>query len=431
MKVSKLALLVALGFMAGAAAFTIGKGIEVTAADETSTDTVTIDLNIRDESAASLLEDGDELHLYYWGTGITETPTWPGVPAEGLIDTSDMSCWKVTVPAGASYFIINDGNKGNQTQDIRLFDDFLGGRKLVDGVTPRYWLDGTVEWEGADKGKIRAYLDLEREYSYSPDYFRYWLDRNGQETGTSFLVYGLGTDEETMVPASGYAPIGDSESSKYWAYFDVPVEAIGTEYSIRFSGDDRMNDPAANCCETNRLTMTSETIHKIHRISWGAEEPWPIQVSEGTLSKYEISANFFGNYVLTSYFTCLPSEVNGYLAASELRANWITPDDETYYIYGMLNEVVIDDYAVATSGVEDYNEYYQTAEKVPGTNAQAKLDFMLQLEAAHDGVTDASVTALLSEPENIAGITAGALVLVSILGFSVFYFVRRRKHASN
>lgn len=36
-----------------------------------------------------------------------------------------------------------------------------------------------------------------------------------------------------------------------------------------------------------------------------------------------------------------------------------------------------------------------------------------------------------SEPENVAGITAGALVLVSILGFSVFYFVRRRKHASN
>ena len=36
-----------------------------------------------------------------------------------------------------------------------------------------------------------------------------------------------------------------------------------------------------------------------------------------------------------------------------------------------------------------------------------------------------------SEPENVAGITAGVLVLVSILGFSVFYFVRRRKHASN
>lgn len=186
-----------------------------------------------------------------------------------------------------------------------------------------------------------------------------------------------------------------------------------------------------NNSETNSLTMTVETIHKVHRISWGAVNPWPIQVSEGTLAEYEISAEFFGQYVLPGYFTCLPSEVNGYLAASEIRANWMTSGDGKWYIYNELSSVTIDDYAVATTGVEDYNEYYQTAEKVPGTNAQAKLDLMLQLEAAHDGVTDASVTALFSEPENVAGITAGALVLVSILGFSVFYFVRRRKHASN
>ena len=42
-----------------------------------------------------------------------------------------------------------------------------------------------------------------------------------------------------------------------------------------------------------------------------------------------------------------------------------------------------------------------------------------------------AASVFFSEPENVAGITAGALVLVSILGFSVFYFVRRRKHASN
>ncbi len=430
MKVSKFGLLVALGFMAGAAAFTMGKGIEVAAADETSTDTVTIDLNIKGDSVASLLEEGDELHLYYWGSGITEGPAWPGVSAEGSIDTSDASCWKVTLPAGASYFLINDGGQGNQTQDIRLFDDFLGGRRLVDGVTPTYWLDGTVDWEGTDKGKIRAYLDLKREYSYSPDYFRYWLDRNGQEAGTSFLVYGLGTDEETMVPASGYAAIGDPGSSEYWAYFDVPVEAIGTEYSIRFSGDDRMNEPAANCCETNQLTMTSDTIHKIHRISWGAEAPWPIQVSEGTLSEYEISASFFGNYVLTSYFTCLPSEVNGYLAASELRANWITPDDTTWYIHNELSTVTIDDYAVASSGVEDYYDYYLTAQKVPGTNAQEKMDLMLSLETLHGTSSDASVTAFFSEPGNVAGVAAGALVLLSLAGFSLFFLLRRKKHSA-
>lgn len=42
-----------------------------------------------------------------------------------------------------------------------------------------------------------------------------------------------------------------------------------------------------------------------------------------------------------------------------------------------------------------------------------------------------AASVFFSEPENVAGITAGALVLVSVLGFSVFYFVRRRKHASN
>lgn len=42
-----------------------------------------------------------------------------------------------------------------------------------------------------------------------------------------------------------------------------------------------------------------------------------------------------------------------------------------------------------------------------------------------------AASVFFSEPGNAAGITAGTLVLVSILGFSAFYFVRRRKHASN
>lgn len=428
MKALKLSL-----FLAGIAVLASGISNEpaeahVAAAADTS-ETISINLEIRNNAGDPLLGDGDVLHLHYWGDNVQAT-TWPGVEATNLIDTTDPSNWKVTLPAGASWFIINDNN-GNQTQDIRVLDDFLGGRKIVDGISPTYCLDGLVTWDGADKGKIRSYIDLKREYSYSPNYFRYWLDRNGQESGTPFFVYGLGTDEEIMVPATGYAPISTGENPKYWAYFDVPVEAINTQYSIRFSGDDRMSEPAANCRETNWLPLTVDTIHKIHRISWGSENPWPIQVSEGTLAEYEISAEFFGQYVLPGYFTCLPSEVNGYLAASEIRANWMTSGDGKWYIYNELSSVTIDDYAVATTGVEDYNEYYQTAEKVPGTNAQAKLDLMLQLEAAHDGVTDASVTALFSEPKNIAGITAWTLVLVSILGFSVFYFVRRRKHASN
>ena len=430
MKISKVCLLAGLALMTGISVFGMTAGAHEALAADPAGDTITIDLEIRNNAGDPLLGDGDVLHLHYWGDNIQGT-AWPGVEATNLIDTTDPSNWKVTLPAGVTAFVINDDN-GNQTQDIRVLDAFLGERRLVDGISPTYCLDGLVTWDGADKGKIRSYIDLKREYSYSPNYFRYWLDRNGQESGTPFLVYGLGSGDEIMVPASGYAPISTGENPEYWAYFDVPVEAINTQYSIRFSGDDRMFEtPNPNNSETNSLTMTVETIHKVHRISWGAVDPWPIQVSEGTLDKFEISAQFFGQYVLPAYFTCLPSEVNGYLAASEIRANWMTPGDDTWYICGELSEVTIEDYAVATTGVEDYNEYYQTAEKVPGTNAQAKLDLMLQLEAAHDGVTDASVTALFSEPENVAGITTGALVLVSILGLSVFYFVRRRKHASN
>ena len=60
------------------------------------------------------------------------------------------------------------------------------------------------------------------------------------------------------------------------------------------------------------------------------------------------------------------------------------------------------------------------------------LETMEYLANAHaEPAVGPAASIFFSEPENVAGITAGALVLVSILGFSVFYFVRRRKHASN
>ena len=60
------------------------------------------------------------------------------------------------------------------------------------------------------------------------------------------------------------------------------------------------------------------------------------------------------------------------------------------------------------------------------------LETMEYLANAHaEPAVGPAASAFFSEPGNVAGIAAGTLVLVSILGFSVFYFVRRRKHASN
>lgn len=306
MKISKVCLLTGLTLMAGIAASGITTAAHEALAADPAGDAITIDIEIRNNAVDPLLGEGDVLHLHYWGDDIQGT-TWPGVDATNLIDTTDPSNWKVTLPAGVTGFVINDNN-GNQTQDIRVLEDFLEGRKIVDGISPTYILDGVVDWGGADNGKIRSYIDLKREYSYSPNYFRYWLDRNGQESGTPFLVYGLGSGEEIMVPASGYAPISTAENSKYWAYFDVPVEAINTNYSIRFSGDDRMFEPAANCRETNSLSLTIDTIHSVHRISWGSESPWPIQVSEGTLAEYEIALNSLVNMSYPGTLRAFPAK---------------------------------------------------------------------------------------------------------------------------
>ena len=60
------------------------------------------------------------------------------------------------------------------------------------------------------------------------------------------------------------------------------------------------------------------------------------------------------------------------------------------------------------------------------------LETMEYLANAHaEPAVGPAASAFFSEPGNVAGIAAGTLILVSILGFSVFYFVRRRKHASN
>ena len=217
-----------------------GRKAEAFAADPAG-DTITIDLEIRNNAGDPLLGDGDALHLHYWGDNIQGT-AWPGVEATNLIDTTDPSNWKVTLPAGVTAFVINDDN-GNQTQDIRVLDAFLGERRLVDGISPTYCLDGLVTWDGADKGKIRSYIDLKREYSYSPNYFRYWLDRNGQESGTPFLVYGLGSGDEIMVPKNGvsfYVTRNDDTLDTVVGRFGTTASDLARQNKIIYLTNDQL-----------------------------------------------------------------------------------------------------------------------------------------------------------------------------------------------
>ena len=367
-----------------------------------------------------------QLYLYtYDSTSDAKNANWPGVAMTRIGETGR---WYASFDEGIyNRAIINGGNGKRQTQDISLdvYKKYEFDRDYRVVTTINTWHS---DW--GNNGEYDYYTTSETSHEYSPQYFRFFLDRGLSGDGYENYVTYQKDGREFLIPATGYA---QANNTTWYGQYEIPVEILGGQFKVVTASNQLWFTD-----ESDWYDVTTNLAHSLYRINWKSQSnetsTWPVEITsveKATLNEGQISAWFFGNYVISGLFTCLPSEVNGYLAASEIKANWMTPDDETYYIYEMLNEVIIDDYAVATSGVEDYNEYYQTAEKVPGTNAQAKLDLMLQLEAAYDGVTDASVTALFSEPENVAGITAGALVLVSILGFSVFYFVRRRKHASN
>ena len=369
---------------------------------------------------------GDTLYLYLYDSTEknSENAAWPGVAMNRIGDTTR---WYASFTEGLhDRAIVSTGDGKRQTQDISLdvYKKYEFDRDYRVVTTINTWHS---DW---GNGQYDYYTTSETSHEYSPQYFRFFLDRGLSGDGYENYVTYQKDGREFLIPATGYA---QANNTTWYGQYEIPVEILGGQFKVVTASNQLWFTD-----ESDWYDVTTNLAHSLYRINWKSQSnetsTWPVEITsveKATLNEGQISAWFFGNYVISGLFTCLPSEVNGYLAASEIKANWMTPDDETYYIYEMLNEVIIDDYAVATSGVEDYNEYYQTAEKVPGTNAQAKLDFMLQLEAAHDGVTDASVTALFSEPENVAGITAGALVLVSILGFSVFYFARRRKHASN
>ena len=76
--------------------------------------------------------------------------------------------------------------------------------------------------------------------------------------------------------------------------------------------------------------------------------------------------------------------------------------------------------------VEDYEEYYSSAEKSYQTNAWEKLTTMLTLEGSHSVGDAGAVRPFLDDSGNVAAIVAVALVSVSVLGIFVL-LLRKRK----
>lgn len=362
-----------------------------------------------------LLASGN-LYLYAWEEGGTYTNApWPGL-ADDISYNEETSVATVTVRStDVSHIIINDGS-GAQTENIWLpghIDnlEITFGGDVFDQVSEPRW----AIREGA--GNYEYYLQApSAAEAYGSDQFRFWLDRGADESG--YYIYTYEGDDGLMhhLFPTGYA---NKKDNAYLAYYDIPIEAYGKNYSIWWT-DDKMG----TVLKTEEHQWVGIDNAKLHNI---VKDGSTMTLNERTLAANEITAEFFGNNVLSAYFTCLPSEANGYLAASELRKNWVTPDDQTWYIVGNMHEVTLKDYAVSPTPVENYEEYYASAEKAYETDTLQKLNVMLALENNHGTSGAGAIRPFLEGSGGTEVIVLVALVSLSALGLFVLFSYRKRK----
>ena len=447
------ALLISMGLLFGTAS-AVGGTIEVKAADETIPEGFRLEyLRISDELYEDWTSRGAGLYVNWWGSEIT-APDGSNNYAVGE-EIGDTDIHPLYVPADSTGFLIYNGNWGskNQTVDVSLskLDDAYDRVAALDSLGTTMYYDSAIVYEVTgntiktdDQERYDVSLNYRKLENVSSDYARYWFDRGPREFGYYwFLGFNIGTasdPEWKAIQATDYPLIsGEGDTAMHLAYFDVPTSFIGRDY-FAFSLTSSYYETTENEDNTtNTVTLKASDFSKVHGISWpnpgeGWSGPWwPVILDDDntyvSLEANSVMPEFIANYVLPAYYTCLPSEANGYLAASELIDTWMSNDR---LIGGMdaLADVTLQDYAYAGPDA-NYDDYYTTADRTSTTTALDKLNTMEILEASHAGDNAGYVGTFVSDPPNIATITAGALVLVSILGFSVFYFVRRRKHASN
>lgn len=442
-KTGPAALLFALSLLA--TSFGIGgNAVETKAA---SPDMYSVYFKISDEVYNTFTNNGSAtLRSYWWGTGITNgEATMIGHDAETGIAEFE-------IPTNCDGFLIYNGawpdsggmqswNFPNYPQKLAAID---GEGIRITEESPAYY-DAYID-DNNQIGALDNSLKIDRHVELNSEYARYWFHQGGRTDCLTFLTFET-AEGDIAIPATAYPStsslseggdtIATAEDRTYLAYFDVPLSYVGLQYYVTTA---HIWDLAEYVDGTStKKVLTASDFANIHTISWpngdNAEKgEWNTVLDDAAVYPYKLKANsvtpyFFATYVLPAYYSCLGSEANGYLATTELTETWIGED---LMVGGReaLADVTLSDYAYAGPST-NYDDYYVTGERTITTTALEKLAMMETLEAANSNENAGYVATFVSDPSNIAGITAGALVLVSILGFSVFYFVRRRKHASN
>ena len=357
-----------------------------------------------------------KLHVYAWDDGGTYSNAgWPGLTEDITYDEKTNVATVVVKNADADHLIINNGSGGKQTENIWLpghidnLERTFGDDIFDQGNEPRWAIRNS-------DGSFQYYLQAPSfTPNYGPDQFRFWLDRGADESG--YYIYAYEGDDGLMhhLFPTGYA---NKKDNAYLAYYDIPIEAYGKNYSIWWT-DDKMG----TVLKTEEHQWVGIDNAKLHNI---VKDGSTMTLNERTLATNEITAEFFGNNVLSAYFTCLPSEANGYLAASELRKNWVTPDDQTWYIVGNMHEVTLNDYAVSPTPVENYEEYYASAEKAYETDTLQKLNAMLALENNHGTSSAGAIRPFFEGNGSTEVIVSIALVSLSVLGLFGLFSYRKR-----
>ncbi len=431
MKFTKKSLLIAAACLAvGTGAFVTHSAINADVVDAAGEDLRSVqfyipdDIGFRNEDS----DDGSELTFYQYNEDREGDvgAAWPGT-AEGLTFDSETNVATIEgIQPEATHIILVNNGAGRQTENIWL-QAVCGNYQAVFG-------DATVEGGSAtmalrapgSDGKWQYYLHVSNDsgHVYNSTYFRTWLDRSDVAYGYYFYSYELDGLTHLVAP-TGYqnSQQGINEQGAWYCYFDVPMEAYGHDYSYVWC-----EDKMGSFFETPVHEWEEFDNSKLHEIvpDWDkSSESWTLKgigLQAKTLAANEISAEFFGQHVLSGYFSCLDSAANGYPAAPTLYENWLNQGD-TWFIQGMLSDVKITDYATGNEAG------YATGDIGTGqeVSAQQKIDQMLAMEKnANPDAAGASFYSF-SDPKDVGLMAFAGLALVAAIGFGAYFYLRKRK----
>lgn len=380
-------------------------------------DTIRVSVTIDDAFSQDFLGEGEHPEIHYWG-GATSS-SWDATPAM-IKDADNENVWYYDVPGDTTSFLIRDSGREVQTVDlpiaaISINDNALGFNYADDMVDPHLYLTKNAD------ASYSAFANVDRSYVFNSEMVRYWVYRGADTTsGKYFFVYEGGNGEDIYVPASGYAEA--MTNGEYFAYFDLTYdEVIGKEYRL-VATDDWVSDI---WYETEKTVFEKGDNNLIHQRVYSKEDGLH-HVADLVPGAGSLKAEFVGKHVMPAYFTCLNSDINGYMAYPDLYSNFVQNSQGDWLIQGDM-DVEITDYAYV-AGTESYDDFY-LGEKGEGVTVIAwdKLMEMGRLYDLQTATPASSMVPFFSEPENIAAFMAGALVFASVVGFSIFFIFRKRK----